>query len=165
MIERTVPDLPPAATVAAGDVPGYPGRPLVPYSPDFSGGRVLGEERKLADRGAGPGGQPESPPGPPLFPLPGQPPAHEEPTLPPPGLSVTVTGLHNAVTAGEEMTYYVRVKNSGSTPEHQVVLTAAVPAAMAIDPLGTSGPPPAKYTYHNHVVTFTPSKPSAPARP
>ena len=75
---------------------------------------------------------------------------------PPSGLSVTVTGLHNAVTAGQYLTYFVRVKNSGSTPERQVVLTAAVPVAMAIDRLGTTGPSPTKPTYPDHTVTFTP---------
>ncbi len=70
------------------------------------------------------------------------------------GLSVTVTGLHNAVIAGETVKYFVRVKNNGLTPESHLVLAATVPAAMAMDPLGTSGP--AKYTYNNHVVTFSP---------
>jgi uncharacterized repeat protein (TIGR01451 family) len=107
------------------------------------------------------------PPGP-TVPLPGRPPAQEAPNPPPAaapsGLSVTVTGLHNAVTAGEEMTYYVRVKNGGATPEHQVVLTAAVPAAMALAPLGTSGPPSAKYAYDSHVITFTPIETLAPGQ-
>ena len=70
------------------------------------------------------------------------------------GLSVTVTGLHNAVTAGENVTYFVRVKNSGLTPESHLVLTATVPADMAMTPFGTSGP--TKYTQDNHVVTFSP---------
>ena len=78
------------------------------------------------------------------------------PATTPSGLSVAVTGLHNAVTAGQYLTYFVRVKNSGLTPERQVVLTATVPVAMAIDRLGTTGPPPTKPTYPDHTVTFTP---------
>ncbi len=102
----------------------------------------------------------ESPPGSPLFPPSDRIPAVEHPKPPSAtvasGLSVNVTGLHNAVTAGEQMTFYVRVKNGGLTPERAVVLTAMVPAAMTPVPLGTSGPPPVKWTEKDHVVTFTP---------
>ena len=62
------------------------------------------------------------------------------PATTPSGLSVTEpAGLHNAVTAGQNLTYFVRVKNSGSTTERQVVLTADVPAAMA-DLIGREPP-------------------------
>ena len=157
VIERTLPDLPPGRDVSLPVTfrVAQPGR-LRHTVQIFSGGRVLDKKESWLTGVPAPGGQPKSPPGPPRFPLPGQPPAHEEPILPPPGLSVTVTGLHNAVTAGEEMTYYVAVKNHGSTPEHQVALSATVPAAMALAPLGTSSLPSAKYTYDNHVVRFAP---------
>ena len=142
VIERTLPDLPPGRDVSLRVTfrVAQPGR-LCHTVQILSGRRVLDKKESWVTGVPAPGGQSESPPGPPRFPLPGQPPAHEEPILPPPGLSVTVTGLHNAVTAGEEMTYYVAVKNHGSVPEHQVALSATVPAAMALAPLGTSSLP------------------------
>ncbi len=84
-------------------------------------------------------------------------PPQPAPETAPAGLSVTVVGLGNQVAAGHELTYDIRVKNKGLMPYRQVMLTATVPAAMALVPLQTSGPSPLTYTYENNQVRFSPA--------
>ena len=59
---------------------------------------------------------------------------------PPPELKVTAASLRNPVAEGRELTYEVRVTNSGAVPASQVVVTALVPAGMTPLTFGTTGP-------------------------
>jgi uncharacterized repeat protein (TIGR01451 family) len=72
----------------------------------------------------------------------------------PSNLSLTVTGLHNPIYAGKELTYEIRVKNSGPTPDRQVTVKATVPVNMVLNRLGTGGP--TGYEYENQVLRFAP---------
>ena len=79
------------------------------------------------------------------------------------GLSLTVTGLRNPVAVGKEAVYEVRVRNGGTAAEKNLVLTAAVPTAMALVRLGTHGPATTEYDESkDHVLQFTPVKELAP---
>jgi uncharacterized repeat protein (TIGR01451 family) len=54
-------------------------------------------------------------------------------------LSMTVDGLDNPVTVGRDLTYEVRIKNTGSVADRNVALTVIVPAEMSVIRLGTVG--------------------------
>ncbi len=70
---------------------------------------------------------------------PGSPPAKPTPTpAAGEGLSMSVVGLSNPVTAGKELTYEIKVTNKGPTPVEQVGVTAIVPESMLFSPLGTA---------------------------
>jgi uncharacterized repeat protein (TIGR01451 family) len=56
------------------------------------------------------------------------------------GLSMTVTALHNPIAVGKELTYVIRVTNSGKTDDSQVVLKVVIPPEMIPSLLGTYGP-------------------------
>jgi len=70
------------------------------------------------------------------------------------GLSMSVIGLRNPVTAGKELTYEIKVTNSGPTTYRQATVTATVPDDMIPNPMGTVGPSPTKPTIKGKSVRF-----------
>ncbi len=86
--------------------------------------------------------------------------APAETTPPPPpagqGLTMSVVGMGQPVTAGRELTYVIQVTNNGSTPHQQVSLTATVPEGMTPVPLRTVGPGPTKFAIEGQAVRFEP---------
>ena len=75
---------------------------------------------------------------------------------PPPNkdLMLTAVGLRNPVSAGNELTYEIRVTNIGSIPYRQIAVTATLPEGMAANPIGTS--PPDKFEIKGQTVRFNP---------
>ncbi len=78
------------------------------------------------------------------------------------GLSLTVTCWHKPVAVGKDALFLVNVRNGGTTAEKSLVLTATLPAAMALVPLGTHGPATTEYVPKDQVLQFTPLKELAP---
>ena len=78
-------------------------------------------------------------------------------TAPPPNkdLTLTAVGLRNPVSAGNELTYEIRVTNVGSVPYRRIGVTVTLPEGMAANPLGTS--PPDKFKIEGQTVQFNPS--------
>ena len=74
----------------------------------------------------------------------------------PDGLAMTVTDLQNPVTAGNGVTYLVRVTNKTATPDGQVTVTATVPTGTVVDRLGTSGAAATTYSSDSKTIKFTP---------
>ncbi len=56
------------------------------------------------------------------------------------GLTMTVPGLHNPVSAGHGVTYRIQVTNNGPRTYRKVALTATFPHGFVPDPMGTQGP-------------------------
>ncbi|MCE5269455.1 MAG: DUF11 domain-containing protein [Planctomycetaceae bacterium] len=84
------------------------------------------------------------------------PPVH--PTPSPPvgqGLTVSVVGLRNPVAVGNELTYEIRVTNTGTAAAQQVAVTATVPDGMTPSALGTTGS--TKYAVDEQTVRFEPA--------
>ena len=69
-------------------------------------------------------------------------------------LTVGVDELQYPVTAGKPVTYVVRVANTGTAAESQVVVTVVAPPGVAVNRLQTFGP--AKYDLEGQTVLFKP---------
>ena len=75
----------------------------------------------------------------------------------PDSLAMIVTDLQNPVTAGNGVTYLVRVTNKTATSDGQVTVTATVPAGTVVDRLGTSGAAATTYSSDSKTLKFTPA--------
>ncbi len=84
------------------------------------------------------------------------PPPSTTENAPPPNkdLMLTAVGLRNPVSAGNELTYEIRVTNIGSIPYRKIAVTATLPDGMAANPIGTS--PPKKFEITGQTVRFSP---------
>ena len=71
-------------------------------------------------------------------------------------LALAVTDLQNPVTAGDGVTYLVRVTNKAAAPDGQVTVTVTVPTGTVVDRLKTSGAAATTYTSDGKNIKFTP---------
>ena len=85
-------------------------------------------------------------------------PSETTPFFPPidEGLTMTVTGLRNPVAVGKELTYEIRVTNTGMQSYQQLSVAVEVPEGMVANPMGTTGPDATKFTIDRGAVSFDP---------
>ncbi len=72
------------------------------------------------------------------------------------GLVLTASGLANPVPVNKDLTYVVQVTNNSTQSYQRVTLTAAVPEGVVINPIGTMGPGPTKFTTEGKTIQFDP---------
>jgi uncharacterized repeat protein (TIGR01451 family) len=71
-------------------------------------------------------------------------------------LALAAVCLFSPVTVGKDVTYEIRVTNSGKSPYQQILVTATVPEEMTINPIGTTGPGPTQFTIEGRTIRFDP---------
>jgi uncharacterized membrane protein len=78
------------------------------------------------------------------------------------GLKMAVTALHEPIAAGKELSYVIRVTNTGKIDDSQVVLRVTIPPEMIPSLLETHGP--TRATARGQTVEFAPVDRIAPGQ-
>jgi uncharacterized repeat protein (TIGR01451 family) len=73
---------------------------------------------------------------------------------PPASLSVSVSANREPVTAGAELSYLIRVTNTGQTADSNVTLSVTLPAQLTLVRLRTVGPGGISYSVQGNTVRF-----------
>ncbi len=86
----------------------------------------------------------------------------EPPAPPPSNLSLTIDATREPVTAGQELSYLIRVTNAGQAVENSVVVAVGLPPQLTLVRLQTVGPTGIGYDVQGSVIRFAPVPQLAP---